>query len=244
MTPRALMIRLLATAVLAAAAVGTALAQVSPPAVPASPKRVQIGGASVGQFGYFTAVGWANALAKAPGYRASAVATSGFAENAQLIAQKQLDFGWVAGRTFDDARAGGTSIIKASEVDNFRALFTLPSGANHVIVLQSSPVRSLSDLTGKRITGFVRGSGGWDYVVDVLGAVNIAKTGYRMEPLGPAEAMQALKQGTADVVWATGNAPAPAVVELGATTPFDSDTGERSREARRGDAKLAGSHDS
>ena len=76
-----------------------ALAQVPAPAKPAAEKSVQIGGAAVGQFGHFVAVGWAKAMARAPGYRASPAATSGFVENAQLIAQKKMEFGWVAGLT-------------------------------------------------------------------------------------------------------------------------------------------------
>ncbi|KQX42529.1 hypothetical protein ASD04_00730 [Devosia sp. Root436] len=196
-----------------------AFAQEAPPA-PANPVSVQIGGAGVGQFGYFTATGWANAVAHVPGYQATPVATSGFVENAQLLAQGSIEFGWVAGRTFDQTALGDDKILTQDELPKFRALFSLPAGANHIVVPQTSSIHQLSDLAGKKISGFGRGSGGWDYVTDVLGAVGIDPNGYSQEPLGPSEAMQALKEGTVDAVWATGNAPAPVIAEFGATTPF------------------------
>ncbi len=220
-----------ALTVLALASSGFVLAQPAAPAKPAADKSVQIGGAAVGQFGHFVAVGWAKAMARAPGYRASPAATSGFVENAQLIAQRKMEFGWVSGLTFDEARAGDGSVITPDELGRMRAVFTLPAGANHVVVLAKSPIQSLEDLKGKRISGFGRGSLGWTYVGDVLGTVNIAKSSYREEhrgrdpehreePLGPTQAIQALKDGKVDVVWGTGNPPNPSIVELGATHRF------------------------
>ena len=204
-----------------ALAFSTAFAQQVPaPARPAGEKTLQIGGAAVGQFGHFVAVGWARTVAKIPGYRANPAATSGFVENAQLIAQKKMEFGWVAGLTFDDARGGDTSVITKEELAQFRAAFTLPAGAHHLIVLANSPIRRLEDLNGKRITGFGRGSLGWSYVSEVLGNVGIGKGGYREEPLGPSQAVQALKEGKVDLVWGTGNPPNPSVVELAATNRF------------------------
>jgi TRAP transporter TAXI family solute receptor len=181
---------------------------------------MQIGGAAVGQFGHFVATGWARTAAHAPGYRASAVATSGFVENLQLVAQRRMEFGFTAGLTFDQARAGDTAVISRDELAVMRGVFTLPAGSHHIVVLQSSPVRQLADLKGKRISGFGRGSLGWTYVANVLATVGVARNEYREQPLGPAQAMQALKDGTVDVVYGTGNPPIPAVVELGATTPF------------------------
>jgi TRAP transporter TAXI family solute receptor len=202
--------------------IGPAGAQAPAPAPvkPASDKSVQIGGAAVGQFGHFVAVGWAKAMARAPGYRASPAATSGFVENAQLIAQRKMEFGWVSGLTFDEARGGDASVVTADELSRMRAVFTLPAGANHVVVLAKSQIQSLEDLKGKRISGFGRGSLGWTYVGDILGTVGIGRSGYREEPLGPSQAIQALKEGKVDVVWGTGNPPNPSVVELGATHRF------------------------
>lgn len=190
------------------------------PVKPATEKSLQIGGAAVGQFGHFVAVAWARTIAKIPGYRATPAATSGFVENAQLIAQKKMEFGWVSGLTFDDARGGDTSVITKEELGQFRAAFTLPAGAHHLIVLANSPIRKLEDLAGKRISGFGRGSLGWAYVAETLATVGIAKNGYREEPLGPSQAVQALKEGKIDVVWGTGNPPNPSVVELAATNRF------------------------
>lgn len=197
-----------------------AVAQVPAPAKPAAEKSVQIGGAAVGQFGHFVAVGWAKAMARAPGYRASPAATSGFVENAQLIAQKKMEFGWVSGLTFDEARGGDTSVVTKDELGQMRAVFTLPAGAHHVVVLANSRIRRLEDMAGKRISGFGRGSLGWTYVSDILGTVGIAKSAYREEPLGPSQAIQALKEGKVDVVWGTGNPPNPSIVELAATHRF------------------------
>lgn len=198
-----------------------AIAQQAPvPTRPATEKSVSIGGAAVGQFAHFVAVGWARTIAKYPGYRAAPVASSGMIENAQLVAQKKMEFGWVSGLIFDDARNGDVSIINKDELNVLRGAFTLPAGAHHVIVLANSPMRKLEDMAGKRISGFGRGSLGWPYVAEVLGAVGIKSGGYREEPLGPSQAVQALKEGKVDVVWGTGNPPNPSVVELGATHKF------------------------
>lgn len=213
--------RLFTAAVSALALVTSAFAQQPPaPAKPATERSVQIGGAAVGQFAHFVAVGWARTIAKVPGYRAAPVATSGMIENAQLIAQKKMEFGWVSGLVFDDAKGGDTSVITKDELSQMRAAFTLPAGAHHLVVLANSPIRRLEDLGGKRISGFGRGSLGWPYVSEVLGAVGIAKGGYREEPLGPSQAVQALKEGKVDVVYGTGNPPNPWVVELAATHRF------------------------
>jgi TRAP transporter TAXI family solute receptor len=217
----ALTLRLAAAALVASLACGIALAQQPPvPAKPATDRSVQIGGAAVGQFGHFVAVGWGRTIAKLPGYHATPVASSGMIENAQLIAQKKMEFGWVSGLIVDDAKRGDTSVITKEELAQLRGAFTLPAGAHHVVVLASSPIRRLEDLAGKRISGFGRGSLGWPYVNEVLGAVGIPKGRYREEPLGPSQAVQALKDGKVDAVWGTGNPPNPWVVELGATTRF------------------------
>ena len=81
-------------------------------------------------------------------------------------------------------------------------------------------ILKLEDLNGKRISGFGKGSLGWTYVSEILGAVGIGKRAYREEPLGPTQAIQALKDGKVDLVWGTGNPPNPSVVELGATHKF------------------------
>lgn len=199
----------------------SAIAQTAPaPAKPAAERSVSIGGAAVGQFAHFVSVGWARTIAKISGYRAAPVASSGMIENAQLVAQGKMEFGWVSGLVFDDARNGDSSIINKAELDKMRGAFTLPAGAHHIIVLADSPIKRLEDLAGKRISGFGRGSLGWPYVAEVLGAVGIKKGGYREEPLGPSQAVQALKEGKVDVVYGTGNPPNPSVVELGATHKF------------------------
>lgn len=198
------------------------LAQGTPaaPAKPATEKTVQIGGAAVGQFAHFVSLGWARTIAKIPGYRATPVATSGMVENAQLIAQKKMEFGWVSSLVFDDAKSGDTSIITKEELGTMRAAFMLPAGAHHVLVMADSPLQKLEDFKGKRISGFGRGSLGWTYVADVLATVGITKGGYREEPLGPTQAMQALREGKVDLVWVTGNPPTPSVTELGALGKF------------------------
>jgi len=200
----------------AAAQQGTA----PPPAKPATEKRVQIGGAAIGQFAHFVSLGWARTIAKVPGYSATPAATSGFVENAQLIAQKKMEFGWVSSLIFDDARNGDTSVITKAELVQMRSAFMLPAGAHHVIVLANSPLKRLEDFKGKRISGFGRGSLGWTYVSEVLETVGIPKSGYREEALGPAQAMQALREGKVDVVWVTGNPPTPSVSELAAQSSF------------------------
>ncbi len=191
-----------------------------PPPKPAAEKSVQIGGAAIGQFAHFVSLGWARTIAKLPGYRAMPAATSGMVENAQLIAQKKMEFGWVSSLVFEDARNGDTSVITKEELAQMRAVFMLPAGAHHVIVLATSPIQKLEDFKGKRISGFGRGSLGWAYVAEVLDTVGIPKTGYREEPLGPAQAMQALREGKVDVVWVTGNPPTPSVTELAAQSRF------------------------
>jgi len=199
-----------------------ALAQQAPPvpAKPATEKSVQISGAAVGQFAHFVSIGWARTIAKISGYRAAPVASSGMIENVQLVVQNKTEFGWVSGLIFDDSRNGDSSIINKAELDKVRGAFGLPAGAHHIIVLAGSPIKRLEDLAGKRISGFGRGSLGWPYVAEVLGAVGIKKGGYREEPLGPSQAVQALKEGKVDVVYGTGNPPNSSVVELGATHKF------------------------
>jgi TRAP transporter TAXI family solute receptor len=193
---------------------------VSPPPRPNTERSMQIGGAAIGQFGHLVATGWAKAVTHAPGYRATPVATSGFVENAQLIGQGKMQFGWVAGLTMDQTRAGDESVITKAELAKMRGVFTLPAGAHHVVVLADSPIRRLEDLKGKRISGFGRGSLGWTYVSDILSLVGIGKSAYREEPLGPSQAIQALKDRKVDVVWGTGNPPNASIVELAATHKF------------------------
>lgn len=211
-----------ATALIATLALaGMVNAQQAPaPAKPATERNFQIGGAAVGQFGHFVAVGWARAMGKVPGYRAQPAATSGFIENAQLIAQKKMEFGWVSGLTMDQAAAGDASTITKAELGQMRGVFTLPAGAHHIVVLANSPIRRLEDMGGKRISGFGRGSLGWTYVEDTLALAGIKKSAYREEPLGPSPAIQALKEGKVDVVWGTGNPPNASIVELAATHRF------------------------
>jgi len=176
----------------------------------------------------------ANLISKAPGSRdcerggscgvpglvAVAQATQGSVENVGSIAAGRLDSAFVQSDVAYWAFTG-TSLFKAQgAMPKLRAIAALFPETVHIVVRGESPIKSLRDLKGKRVSIGEKESG---TIVDarlILEAAGIAEKDIKAENLRLAQAAQALGNGSIDAFFLIAGYPVPAIAELASTTPL------------------------
>lgn len=139
---------------------------------------------------YAYCVGVVKAIgAQLPAARISVMETGGGVENIRRMAKGEVDFGLGTPDTFYQAWKGEGPWAGAP-LSEARVLWIHTVSANFFIVREDSGVRLLADLTGKRFTPGVRGSGGELMNMQILEALGIKPVWARM---GTAEAVDAIK---------------------------------------------------
>jgi sulfonate transport system substrate-binding protein len=111
----------------------------------------------------------------------------------EAITARSIDIGSVGDTPPIFAQAGGGDILYALSV---------PNSAHGVLVPNSSPIRTLADLKGKRVA-FGKGSSAHNILLRVLKYAGLTYSDIQPTYLGPAEASAAFNGGKIDawVVW-------------------------------------------
>ena len=199
---------LAATAVIAFAAAVPAAAQES---------RISITTGGTGGVYYPLGGGMANILSKyVPGMQATAEVTGGSVDNLKLIAAGKSE---VAFTMVDAAWDGykGNDKFKDHAVPA-RTLMVLYPNRMQVVTVEGTGITKLADLKGKRVSTGSAGSGTEIMALRVLEAVGIdPKKDLRIERLGAAESVNAMKDRKIDAFFWVGGVPTAAVTDLAAT---------------------------
>ncbi|WP_344137714.1 TAXI family TRAP transporter solute-binding subunit [Saccharopolyspora halophila] len=143
---------------------------------------------------------------RAPGLRTHVLETEGSVENLHLISEGRADVAFA----LSDA---------AAEVDHpgglpITALACLYENYVHIVVRADSDIRSLRDLTGKRVSLGAPGSGTASNASRVLGAAGLAAREVASENLDLVESANALADGSIDAFFWAGGLPTAALLDL------------------------------
>jgi TRAP transporter TAXI family solute receptor len=150
-----------------------------------------------------------------PGVEATAEVTAASVENLNFLAQGSADLAFSLADTAADAVAGRGRFASPLPVC---ALASLYDNVTHVVVLADSPIRSVADLRGRRVSTGSPNSGTEVIAERVLKAAGLDPArDLTPERLSVSESAAALKDGRVDAFFWSGGLPTAAVMELAAT---------------------------
>ncbi|HEX6440971.1 MAG TPA: TAXI family TRAP transporter solute-binding subunit [Stellaceae bacterium] len=153
------------------------------------------------------------------GLVAVAQATPGSVENLRLINDGQIESGFAQADLAGWAQKGIEDFAASGPMPKLRALASLFPEAAHLVVRADSPIRSLADLAGKRVSLGEAGSGTAADARVLLAAAGLGGGKVRREYLRPGPAAEQLKEGGIDALFLVGGPPVPAIRDLAASTP-------------------------
>ena len=161
--------------------------------------------------------GMANILSKyIPGMQATAEVTGGSVDNLKLLGSGKSEVGFSMADAALDAFQGQDK-FKDNKVP-LRTLMVLYPNRMHVVTIESTGIRKMADLKGKRVSTGSPGSATEVMAFRVIEAAGLDKDkDLKRERLGVAESVNAVKDGKIDAFFWVGGIPTAAVTDLGAT---------------------------
>jgi TRAP transporter TAXI family solute receptor len=179
--------------------------------------RISITTGGTGGVYYPLGGGMANVLSKyVPGLSATAEVTGGSLDNLRLINAGKSEMGLSMVDSAWDALQGNDK-FKDNKV-NVRTLMVLYPNRMHVVTIDGTGITKMSDLKGKRVSTGSAGSGTEIMANRVLEGVGLdPKKDIKVERLGVAESVNAMKDRKIDAFFWVGGVPTAAVTDLAAT---------------------------
>src|SRR6266436_1106155 len=154
------------------------------------------------------------------GLVAVAQATPGSIENLRLVNSGQLESGFAQADLAGWAYTGVNLFAEAGPLRRLRAIASLFPEAAHLVVQAESPIHSLADLKGKRVSLGEAGSGTAADATVLLAAAGFGEKSLTRRYLRPGPAAEQLKEGSLDAMFLVGGYPVPAIRELAAAVPI------------------------
>ena len=153
-----------------------------------------------------------------PGTRATAEVTAASVDNLKFIRDRRADLAFTFADTLSDA-VRGRGAFQASGPVPAAALVVLYSNYVHLVTLDGSGVRSVTDLRGRVISTGSPGSGTEVVAFRILRAAGLdPDRDVRRQGLGVTESADALKDGKIDAFFWGGGLPTPALQDLSHTS--------------------------
>ncbi len=149
------------------------------------------------------------------GMRAAAEVTGASVENVRLVNRHDGEIGLVMGDVAHQAHFGEGQF--EGDPQDIRTMFQMYPNVYHLVTFDRSPVNSIGDLKGRRISVGAPGSG-TEYKTNlVFNSLGISYDDIRVERLSFSENTNALRDNNIDVgVWSVG-APTSSIMDLTAT---------------------------
>jgi len=151
---------------------------------------------------------------KVPGVFAQSESTAASVENCRLVGRGESEMGMAMGNVAYDAYVGQGAFD--NDKQPLRALFSMYPAPQHLVVLERSPINSLEDLAGKKVSVDAAGSGCEVTSYIILEAAGI-KDSVNTVNYSQQEAAEALKDGIVDAVFYNFAYPAAVVEEISST---------------------------
>jgi TRAP transporter TAXI family solute receptor len=154
-----------------------------------------------------------------PGLIAVALATQGSVENLRMIAADQIESG-IAQSDIAGWAYAGTGIFAADgPMKGLRAIANLFPEDVQIVVRDDSPIQSVADLKGRRISLGQMGSGTLADARVILAAAGLSEKDVAAEYLRPGVAAANMTEGALDGFFLIGGTPVPVIRALASTIP-------------------------
>ena len=148
-----------------------------------------------------------------PGMNASAQSTGASVANINMLKDGSVDLAIVQNDITYYA-VNGTEMFKDKKVDGLKGIATLYPETCQAVTLDSSGIKSIADLKGKKVAVGAMGSGVEANARQIMDAYGITYNDIQVQYLSFAEAASALKDGNIDVAFLTAGYPTSAVQDI------------------------------
>jgi uncharacterized protein len=177
--------------------------------------RLSIATGQVGGAYYVLGGGLARVISDhVPNVQVTSELTGASVDNLKFLRAGQVDLGLALGPNLADAYRGEGPFRESGRVP-VRALATLYVQPMHLVTLAGHGIARVSDLRGRVVSTQTAGSGTEDIAVRMLVAAGLdPDRDLTREKLGPAQAIDALRDGKIEAFFNGSAVPAPAVLEL------------------------------
>ena len=164
------------------------------------------------------------------GMNASAQSTGATVANINMLKDGSVDLAIVQNDITYYA-VNGTEMFQDKKVDNIRGIATLYPETCQFVTLDSSGIKSIKDLKGKKVAVGAAGSGAEANARQILEAHGITYNDIEVQYLSFAEGASALKDGNVDAAFLTAGYPTASVQDISSQNkirllPVDSDKAE------------------
>lgn len=208
---------LIAALILALTACQPATPPTPNPVTPKPVQRLSIGTSTVGGQFYLVGGGWASMInSKLPaGYDIAAEVTGGSNSNIVMIESGEIEFGTMLNSSAIEGYTGSASWTNNVENKKLRSMFPMAPYSMTIFTLESSGVKTMSDLNGKKVGLGSAGAGVDTIARDVFNVLGITPGEIHNDAWTPT--VQAVANGVIDVAITFMNPPWPALLDLEAT---------------------------
>ena len=148
-----------------------------------------------------------------PKMNATAQSTGASATNVNLLRENKLDVIFTQNDVAFYAYTG-TELFKNNAYKDLRGMACLYNETVHVVATESSGVKTIYDLRGKRISVGAAGSGTDANARQILEAAGMTYNDVKVQYLSFGESASNLKDGNIDAAFTTGGAPIAAIQDL------------------------------
>ena len=164
------------------------------------------------------------------GMNASAQSTGATVANINMLKEGSVDLAIVQNDITYYA-ANGVEMFKDKKVDNLKGIATLYPETCQIVTLESTGIKSIADLKGKRVAVGAMGSGAEANARQILEAYGITYDDIDEQFLSFSEAASALKDGNVDAAFVTAGYPTAAVQDIASQNkvrllPIEADTAD------------------
>lgn len=148
------------------------------------------------------------------GMNASAQSTGASVANINMLKDKQVELAIVQNDITYYAVNGKEMFEEGGKIENLSAIASLYPETCQFIVMDSSGIKSINDLKGKRVAVGAAGSGAEANARQILAAYDITYDDVEEQFLSFAEGAYALKDGTVDAAFVTAGYPTASVQDI------------------------------
>ncbi len=178
-------------------------------------KRISVATGGMGGVYFVLGGGVASVLTKYAGVEATAEVTAASVDNCKLVGAKKADLAFSMNDVAYDAFKGQGNFKSALPL---RTLCVTYPNIMHVVTTESSGIKKVADLKGKRVSTGAPGSGTEVKALRTLEAAGLNhEKDVKKDRLGAAESAGAMKDGKIDAYFWDGGVPTSSVMDLAAS---------------------------
>lgn len=148
-----------------------------------------------------------------PGMNASAQSTGASVANINMLKDNSIDLAIVQNDIVYYA-VNGTEMFEGKKVDGLKGIASLYPETCQFVTLDSTGIKSIQDLKGKKVAVGAVGSGAEANARQILAAYGITYDDIQVQYLSFAEGASALKDGNVDAAFLTAGYPTAAVQDI------------------------------